>query len=121
MEKDRNLEVLKLADANCLRTLERCIQLGIPVLLEDVGEEFDPVLQPLLAKQTFRQGVVDCLRLGDTIVEYHQDFRMYITTRQPNPHYLPEVSVVVRSSLSVAMLCKIGWSSFFLIADLLFR
>lgn len=34
-------------------------QFGTPVLLENVGEELDPLLEPLLLKQTFRQTGVD--------------------------------------------------------------
>ena len=34
-------------------------QFGTPVLLENIGEELDPLLEPLLLKQTFRQGGVD--------------------------------------------------------------
>lgn len=32
------------------------------------------------------------LKLGDTVIPYHDDFKMYITTKLPNPHYSPEVS-----------------------------
>ena len=38
---------------------------------------------------------VDCLRLGDTTVEYSPDFRFYITTALRNPHFLPEVATIV--------------------------
>ena len=78
-----------------LRTLENCIQFGTPVLLEDIGEELDPILEPLLLKQTFKQGGAICIRLGDSTLEYSQDFRFYITTKLRNPHYLPETSVKV--------------------------
>lgn len=46
------------------------MQFGQPVLLENVGEELDPSLEPLLLKQIFKQGGVDCIRLGDSTVEY---------------------------------------------------
>lgn len=36
-----------------------------------------------------------CIKLGDTIVEYNNDFKFYITTKLRNPHYLPETSVKV--------------------------
>ena len=36
-----------------------CVQFGTPVLLENVGEELDPILEPLLLKQTFKQGGVE--------------------------------------------------------------
>ena len=57
-EKEKNLQVVKLTDSDYIRTLENCIQFGTPVLLENVGEELDPSLEPLLLKQTFKQGVL---------------------------------------------------------------
>ena len=35
------------------------------------------------------------IKLGDAIIPYHEDFKFYITTKLPNPHYTPEVSVKV--------------------------
>lgn len=58
-EKDSNLSVIKLTDGDYMRTLENCIQFGTPLLLENVGEELDPSLEPLLLKQTFKQGDVN--------------------------------------------------------------
>lgn len=95
MEKKNNLQIIKLTDGNYLRALENSIQFGYPVLLENVGEELDPSLEPLLQKQIFKQGGVNCIRLGDSTVEYSENFRFYITTKLRNPHYLPEVSVKV--------------------------
>ena len=95
MEKANNLHIIKLTDADFVRTLENCIQFGTPVLLENVGEELDPLLEPLLLKQTFKQGGALCIRLGDSTIEYSNDFRFYITTKLKNPHYLPETSVKV--------------------------
>ena len=85
MEKSSNLQVVKLTDANYLRSLENSIQFGTPVLLENVGEELDPSLEPLLQKQIFKQGGVNCIRLGDSTVEYSENFRFYITTKLRNP------------------------------------
>lgn len=59
LEKDNNLNVIKLTDGDYMRTLENCIQFGTPLLLENVGEELDPSLEPLLLKQTFKQGAVN--------------------------------------------------------------
>lgn len=95
MERPNKLSVIKLSDKDYARTLENSIQFGTPVLLENVGEELDPLLEPLLLKQTFKQGGVNYMRLGENVIEFSQDFRFYITTRLRNPHYLPEVSVKV--------------------------
>ena len=95
MEQPHNLVVVKLTDGDFIRKLENAIQFGNPVLLENVGEELDPTLEPLLLKSTFKQGGQMVIRLGDSTIEYHQDFRFYITTKYRNPHYLPEISVKV--------------------------
>lgn len=41
------------------------------------------------------QNNMEYIRVGDHIIEYSKDFKLYITTRLRNPHYLPEVSVKV--------------------------
>lgn len=95
MEKANKLAVIKLSDNNYLRTLEQCIQCGTPVLLENVGEDLHPVLDPILLKQTFKQKGMECMKIGENIIEYNNDFMFYITTGMRNPHYLPEVATKV--------------------------
>uniref|UniRef100_A0A8B9VSH1 Dynein axonemal heavy chain 12 n=1 Tax=Anas zonorhyncha TaxID=75864 RepID=A0A8B9VSH1_9AVES len=95
LEKENRLNVIKVSDTDYMRTLENCIQFGTPLLLENVGEELDPSLEPLLLKQTFKQGGMDCIRLGEMVIEYSSDFKFFITTKLRNPHYLPELSTKV--------------------------
>ncbi|KAF8787359.1 Dynein heavy chain 3 like protein [Argiope bruennichi] len=94
MEK-KDLHVIKLTDSNYIRVLESALQFGHPVLLENVGEDLDPVLEPILTKAVFKEGGMEMIKVGDNVVPYSQDFRFYITTRLQNPHYLPEISVKV--------------------------
>jgi len=35
------------------------------------------------------------ISLGETVVEYSQHFRLYLTSKLRNPHFLPEVYNVV--------------------------
>lgn len=95
MEKNNRLCVIRLDQADYTRALESAIQFGMPVLLEDIAEELDPVLESVLLREVFKQSGTLCVKLGDSIVEYNKDFRLYITTKLRNPHYLPEVSVKV--------------------------
>ncbi|CAG9464833.1 unnamed protein product [Pedinophyceae sp. YPF-701] len=95
MEEARNINVIKLTDANFLRTLENSIPLGTPVLLENVGESLDAALEPLLQKQLFKQGGALCIKLGDAVVEFDAQFKFYITTKLRNPHYPPELCTKV--------------------------
>uniref|UniRef100_A0A8C2VP56 Dynein axonemal heavy chain 3 n=1 Tax=Chinchilla lanigera TaxID=34839 RepID=A0A8C2VP56_CHILA len=95
MEKANKLSVIKFSDASYVRTLENALQFGTPVLLENIGEELDAFIEPILLKTTFKQQGVEYMRLGENIIEYSKDFKFYITTRLRNPHYLPEVAVKV--------------------------
>ncbi|KAM6256904.1 dynein axonemal heavy chain 12 [Porphyrio hochstetteri] len=94
-EKENHLNVIKVSDTDYMRTVENCIQFGTPLLLENVGEDLDPSLEPLLLKQTFKQGGVECIRLGETVIEYSSDFKFFITTKLRNPHYMPELATKV--------------------------
>lgn len=42
-----------------------------------------------------RQGNRTLIRIGDSDVDYSDSFKMYLTTKMPNPHYLPEVCIKV--------------------------
>jgi len=95
MEQKNNSKNVKGNDATILRTLENAIRMGTPVILEDVGEELDPSLEPVLQKQIYKQGGRKLIRVGDSDVDYNDDFRFYMTTKLPNPHYLPEVCIKV--------------------------
>ena len=64
-------------------------------MLENVLEELDPALEPILLKQTFKQQGSTVIKLGDAIIPYHDDFKLYLTSKLPNPHYTPEISTKV--------------------------
>lgn len=93
MEGSQGLRVMRLTDANFLRTLENSIRIGSPVLIEDVGEALDSSLDPLLLHQTFKQGGRLIVRLGDVDVDYEPTFRLYLTTKLANPQLLPEIFI----------------------------
>lgn len=82
-------------DKDCIRKIELGVQHGSQVLLQDVGEELDPVLDNVLNKSLIKVGGVFCVKIGDKELEFHKDFKLYITTRIGNPHYTPEVSTKV--------------------------
>ncbi|KAL5009676.1 hypothetical protein ScPMuIL_011981 [Solemya velum] len=95
MERESGLDVIKLSDKDFLRSLENAVRFGKPCLLENIGVELDPALEPILLKQTFKQQGSTVIKLGDAVIPYHDDFKFYITTKLPNPHYTPEVSTKV--------------------------
>nr|KAG5711095.1 hypothetical protein BaRGS_004739 [Batillaria attramentaria] len=94
-EKENKIDVIKLSDKDFLRALENAVRFGKPALLENVGTELDPALEPILLRQTFKQQGSLVIKLGESVIPYHNDFKFYITTKLPNPHYTPEISTKV--------------------------
>ena len=95
MEKEKKLGIFKLSQSDFIRNIEACVQYGRPVLLENVGETVDNILEPLLTKAIYKSGGAMVVNIGDSVVEYSPEFKLYLTTKLPSPHYAPEVSTKV--------------------------
>jgi len=93
MESANAVETCKPSDKEFLRTLENAVRFGKPVVMENILESLDPSLEPILLKQTFKQGGAIVMKIGDNVIPYHPDFKFYLTSKLPNPHYAPEQSV----------------------------
>lgn len=69
---------------------------GKPVLIEDVEKDIDPSIDPLLLHQEYMaEGNFKQIRLGNDTIDYDDDFKLFMTTKDPNPHYKPEVCIKV--------------------------
>eukprot|EP00698_Gefionella_okellyi_P018829 TRINITY_DN568_c0_g1_i2.p1 TRINITY_DN568_c0_g1~~TRINITY_DN568_c0_g1_i2.p1 ORF type:complete len:4478 (+),score=1217.70 TRINITY_DN568_c0_g1_i2:54-13487(+) len=91
-EQERGLKVTRLTDKTFRRVLEQQLLNGQPLLIEDVTEELDPVLDPILEKRFVKKPSGWVLILPDKDVDYTPGFQLYITTKLSNPRFSPEVS-----------------------------
>ena len=85
MEMSNNLRLIVLLTPDYLRVIEECIRIGRSCLCQNVKEELDLSLDPVLTRVVKRIGGVDIIKLGDREIEYNKDFRFYMTTKLPNP------------------------------------
>ena len=95
LEADNNLKVTKQNDADFLRVLENSIVMGNVLLVENIGEELDGILEPILLRQTFKHAGIISIKIGEYIVPYSKGFRIFFTTKLRNPHYIPEISTKI--------------------------
>lgn len=95
MEKENGLKVMKMSDPGLSKILEMCIRQGLPLMIEELGESIDPSLGPILSRNIILKAGRPIVRLGDTEVDYDENFKLYMTTKLSNPHYLPEICIQV--------------------------
>lgn len=91
-EAPNGIDFLKMSDPTLLRQIELGITFGRWFLIENVSEELDPALEPILLKQVDKGGN---LRLGERTIAWSNEFRFFMTTTIPNPHYTPETQVKI--------------------------
>lgn len=91
MERKNEIQVTKFSDHSYMKIIEKCILTGKPALVEGINEELEAPLDPLLLKLTFMQAGMEVISLGENVIPYHKDFKLYLTSKLRNPHYLPEV------------------------------
>ena len=71
--EESQLHIVDLKSKDMLRKIENGIVYGLPVLLQDVLEELDPALEPVLAKALIKVGNREVLRLGDKELDYNKE------------------------------------------------
>ncbi len=90
-ESVNNLQITRLGNSKLLSTMERALEAGWSVMIENLQESLDAVLAPVIGRQKIKKGRNYFVKVGDKEVEYHPKFKLYLHTKLANPHYPPEI------------------------------
>ena len=90
-EKSRNLIAMRIGSKNYINKIERCLDDGTPVLLENLDDSIDPIVMPIVARNTFKRAGKKYMKFGGKDILLNDSFKLYLQTKLSNPHYPPEV------------------------------
>ncbi|XP_019398323.1 PREDICTED: dynein heavy chain 17, axonemal [Crocodylus porosus] len=85
----QDMKAIRLGQRSYLDIIEQAVSEGHTLLIENIGETVEPVLDPLLGRNTIKKGKY--IKIGDKEVEYHPHFRLILHTKYFSPHYKPEM------------------------------
>lgn len=92
--KDSHLEVINQQDSNFITALELAVRFGKTLIIQEM-DGVEPVLYPLLRRDLVAQGPRYVVQIGDKIIDYNEDFRLFLSTRNPNPFIPPDAASIV--------------------------
>ena len=72
-------------------SVKQAIERGHRVIIENVADQIDAVLDPVLSRAIFYKGKNLFIKIGGEDVEYDPSFKLYLQTTMANPHYRPEI------------------------------
>ncbi|OHT04931.1 Dynein heavy chain family protein [Tritrichomonas foetus] len=88
--KADNLIITSFEHRHFKTHVETALQDGRPLLVEDCGEEIDPLLDNVLAKNFIQTGRLIQVSLAGREVIVSEGFSLYFTTKLANPKFSPE-------------------------------
>ncbi|XP_074649972.1 cytoplasmic dynein 2 heavy chain 1-like [Tubulanus polymorphus] len=92
--KDNRIEIVNQQDANFTTALELAVRFGKTLLIQEM-DEVEPILYPLLRGDLISQGPRFVVQIGDKIIDYNEDFRLFMCTRNPSPEIPPDAMSVI--------------------------
>lgn len=92
--KDLSHEFLRFSmnNKNSMAQLQLAISYGKKVLIENVAEEIDSILEPLLSRNITKKSTTYYITIGADQIEYSHKFRLYLQCKLQNPHFKPEIA-----------------------------
>lgn len=101
LERDNKIRTTKFIHPNFMAVVEECMLAGKPCLIENIDNELELSIDPILFNNTFEQNGVKYMDLGSKIIPYNDNFRLYLISNKRNP----ELSPAVYSKVTVINFC----------------
>ena len=87
------LFLIHLKDSNFTTQLELAVRFGKTLVIQEM-DSIEPILYPIMRRELQSQGPRFVVQIGDKTVDYNNEFRLYITTRNTNPYLAPDAMAI---------------------------
>lgn len=94
LDDSRPLEVVPAADPRFVNKTELAVRFGKTLVILEV-DSVEPMLVPLVKRDFSNQGSRRVVQIGDKLVDFNMQFRMYLVTRNPRPHLPPDTKAII--------------------------
>lgn len=91
LEKENKIRTTKFIHPNFMTVVEECMTSGKPCLIENIDNELELCIDPILFRNTFEQNGMKYMDLGSKIIPYNDNFRLYLISNKRNPELSPAV------------------------------
>ena len=85
------LKIVTFNTENYMKYVGLKVHNGGTILIENVGDTLDPNINPVLEKNYIIKNQVEYIMLDGQEQSVSSDFKLYLVTKLPNPHYTPEI------------------------------
>ncbi|XP_069942834.1 cytoplasmic dynein 2 heavy chain 1 isoform X1 [Cherax quadricarinatus] len=90
------VELTTQQDPKFATTLELAVRFGKTLIIQEV-DKLEPLLFPLLRGELISQGPRYVVELGDKILDYNENFQLFLVTRNPAPELPPNAMSILTS------------------------
>lgn len=86
-----DMKATQMTEEKYLTVVTNSVEEGDACLIDNVKEEIDPMLDPILARNVTRRGAQNVIVVGGRDYEYNRNFKLFLLSKMGNPHFIPEV------------------------------
>jgi dynein heavy chain 1 len=88
--REKKIEKTSFDEVSFLKTLEKSLRFGLPVLIENV-EKIEPMLNSVLNREVIKQAGRVLVRVGDQEIDFHSSFLLFMITRNSDAKFTPDL------------------------------
>jgi len=93
-EKLKPFEMVAQQDARFVNKVELAVRFGKTLVIYDV-DGVEPLLFPLVRRNLLQQGSRCVVQVGDKLIDFNEEFRLVLITRNPKPRLPPHAASIV--------------------------